>query len=480
MRVRAFASRLVATTSFSRLTLPAVAMMLWTTLGPAAPTIAAENKDRPNFVIIVADDLGYADLGVQGCKDIPTPNIDSMAAAGVRFTNGYVSCPVCSPTRAGLQTGRYQQRFGHELNPGPPLSAEPNFGLPLSEVTLADRLKSAGYATGIVGKWHLGYQPKMHPLERGYDEFFGFLAGSHDYLECDDEKKGPILRGKTVVEEKEYLTEALARESAAFIERHKAGPFMLMLTFNAIHTPMQATDKYLERFEAIKDPLRKKTAAMLSAMDDAVGVVLKKLRDAELEEKTLIFFVSDNGGPTKANGSRNTPLRGFKSQVWEGGIRVPFLAQWKGRILAGKVYDKPVSALDIHPTCLAASGGKFEIPSDKALDGVDLLPFLIGTKPGMPHDALFWRYGTHSAVRKGDYKLVRINKEEGLYDLAADLSEAKNLIDEQPDIARELRELYKRWDAELIPPAWGRPGVVGKTQPGQDVSIQPKPAGGKQ
>ena len=420
----------------------------------------------PNFVILVADDLGYADLGCQGCKDVPTPHIDSLAAGGVRFTNGYVSCPVCSPTRAGLMTGRYQQRFGHELNPGPPHIAEPNFGLPLGEVTLADRLKAAGYVTGLVGKWHLGYQPQFHPFKRGFDEFYGFLSGSHDYF--DAAPPVPILRGKEAVPLEEYLTDVFGREAVAFIERHKARPFLLMLTFNAVHAPMQAPQKYLEQFASIEDPLRQKLAAMLGAMDDAVGEVLKAIRGAGLEEDTLIFFVSDNGGPTKVNGSRNDPLRGFKGTAYEGGIRVPFLVQWKGRVPAGKVYDEPVIALDIHPTCLAAAGGRFDIPADKPLDGVNLLPYLCGEKSGRPHDVLYWRYGIQSAVRLGNYKLVRSNKDEELFDLAADIGEQRDLSDDKPEIVNELGKALDDWSAQMKPPAWGRAGVPGKAQPGQE------------
>lgn len=446
--------------------LAGLAMTAGTARELAAETKTADQGRPPNIVIIVADDQGYADLGVQGCKDIPTPHIDSLAANGVRFTNGYVSCPVCSPTRAGLQTGRYQQRFGHELNPGPPQSAEPDFGLPLTEITLADRLKAAGYITGIVGKWHLGYNPPFHPLKRGYDEFFGFLAGSHDYFAEGD--RGPIMRGTEPLAEKEYLTDAFGREAAAFIERHKQKPFMLMLTFNAIHTPMQYPQKYLDRFKSIDDPLRQKTAAMLNAMDDNVGRVLKTLRECGIEKDTLIFYISDNGGPTPTNGSRNTPLRGTKGQVWEGGIRVPFLVQWKGRIPSGKVYEKPVISLDIHPTCLAASGGKFDIPKDKALDGVNLLPYVNGENKGNPHEVLFWRYGSHAAIRKGDYKLVRTAQGEGLYDLAADIAEENDLKDRKPEVVRALRDTYDKWSSQMIAPAWGRPGTQGGIQPRQE------------
>lgn len=417
----------------------------------------ASERVKPNIVILVSDDHGYGDISSQGCEDIPTPNIDSLGKNGVRFSDGYVSCPVCSPMRAGLQTGRYQQRYGHEFNPGPPGHASPNFGLPVGEITLADRLKQAGYTTGLIGKWHLGYNPEFHPLKRGYDEFFGFISGMHDYFISDDPVRGPILRGMDRIEEEAYLTEAFAREAAAFINQHKARPFMLMVTFNALHSPLQAPEKYLARFPSIPEKKRRIYAAMTSAMDDAVGQVLDTLRKTGLEENTLIFFLSDNGGPTSLTTSRNWPLRGEKGDVWEGGIRVPFLVQWKGRIPAGKVYDQPVIALDIHPTCIAASGGKFDIPADKALDGIDLLPYLTGAKSGAPHAELYWRYGNLSAVRKSNYKLVRVSDRTHLYDLARDISEQNDLAGEKPEVVKGLQALYDKWDKQLIPPAW-KPG----------------------
>jgi arylsulfatase A-like enzyme len=419
--------------------------------GPPAPA------RQTNILIIVADDLGYAELGVQGCLDVPTPNIDSLARNGVRFTNGYVSCPVCSPTRAGLLTGRYQQRFGHEFNPGPAAQADPQFGLPLTEVTLAERLKPSGYATGMVGKWHLGFQPEMQPPKRGFDEFFGFLGGAHAYLPGAAGAAGPILRGAESVTETEYLTEAFAREAVAFIDRHQKDPFFLYLTFNAVHAPMQATEKYRARFDAIQDEKRRTFAAMLSALDDAVGSVLGKLRAANLEGNTLIFFVSDNGGPTPNTTSRNDPLRGTKGQVFEGGIRVPFLIQWKGRVPAGRVYDQPVIALDLHPTAVAAAGGP--IPADAKLDGVNLLPYLTGDHKNPPHDRLFWRFGPQSAVRLGDWKLVQQgNGAAQLYNLAEDIGEKNDLAAREPDQLQALQAAYDAWNAQLAEPRWQRGG----------------------
>jgi arylsulfatase A-like enzyme len=422
----------------------------------AAPWLLRGAARKPNIVLIVADDLGYGELGVQGCKDVATPNIDSIARNGVRFTNGYVSCPVCSPTRAGLNTGRYQQRFGHEFNPGPALAAQDNFGLPLTETTLANRLKSLGYATGMFGKWHLGYRPEYHPQKRGFDEFFGFLGGAHSYIDAQADPNNLILRGTQPVDEKSYTTEAFAREAAAFIDRHQRDRFFVYLPFNAVHAPLQSIEKYLARFTAIQDSRRRTFAAMQSAMDDAVGRILLLLRETKNEENTLVFFISDNGGPTASTTSANGPLRGFKGQVLEGGIRVPYMVQWKGRIPAGRVFGSPVISLDILPTAVAAAGGR--IPQDAKLDGVNLLPYLAGAAKGVPHDKLYWRFGEQWAIRAGDWKLL--SQGEGdlqLYNLAQDIGEAKNLAPGDPGKVQELRTTYEAWNRELAPPKWGRP-----------------------
>ncbi len=313
----------------------------------SSATLSAADA-RPNIVILVADDLGYADIGCHGGKEIPTPHIDSIAAAGVRCTSGYVSGPYCSPTRAGLLTGRYQQRFGHEFNPGPPTAENANFGLSLKETTLPQRLKEAGYATGMVGKWHLGHKDEFHPLSRGFQEFYGFLGGSHTYFNEQKKPNDPIMRGREAIAEPEYLTDAFQREAVAYIDRHQKEPFFLYMTFNAVHTPMDATDKYLARFSKIEDPKRRAYAAMLSAMDDAIGAIVGKLKATGIEDNTLVFFISDNGGPTAVNTGLNTPLSGVKAQTAEGGIRVPYLVQWKKKLPAGKIYDVADIAADPH------------------------------------------------------------------------------------------------------------------------------------
>lgn len=434
----------------------AVAALLCPSVVVASDSAQAGGRQtkRPNIVLIVSDDQGYADIGVQGCKDIPTPNMDGFARSGVRFTNGYVSCPVCAPTRAGLMTGRYQQRFGFEFNPGPEGQASERFGLPLTEKTIAERLKPAGYVTGMVGKWHLGFKAGMQPPQRGFDEFFGFLAGACQYLPGPRAAVAPILRGQEPVDEKEYLTDAFKREAMAFIDRHKNVPFFLYVPFNAVHSPLQATDKYLKRFDGISDRNRRIHAAMLSALDDAVGEIMTKLRDSGLEENTLVFYLSDNGGPTRQTTSSNAPLRGFKGDVFEGGIRVPFMVSWKGVLPAGKVYDHPVISLDIHPTILAAAG--VEPPPDARLDGVDLLPYLKGEKTERPHDTLFWRFGNQWAVRSGDWKLLKATQDADpmLFNLRDDVGEQNDLAAGEPERAKTLRGVYEEWNKQLASPRW--------------------------
>ena len=413
------------------------------------------SAQRDNVIVILADDLGYGELGVQGCQDIPTPHIDSIAHNGTRFTSGYVSCPVCAPTRAGLMTGRYQQRFGFETNPGPEEYADAKFGLPREEVTLAEKLRDLGYATGMVGKWHLGYRTELQPTQRGFDEFFGFLSGATDYLP-GARRGGRILRGTEVVDEPEYLTDAFAREAVSFIDRHAQQPFFLYLAPNAVHGPLQATEQYLQRFANIEDMKRRTYAAMTAAMDDAIGRVLDRLRQHNLEENTLIFFLSDNGGPTPVTTSRNGPLRGHKGQVYEGGIRVPFMVQGKGRIAAGKVYDAPVIALDVHPTVLAAVGES--INPQWRIDGVNLLPYLLGERSNPPHDTLYWRFRTQRAIRQGEWKLVMSGRPGAweLYNLAEDIGEQRDLAAQEPDKVREMAAAWEAWNSELMEPLWER------------------------
>jgi arylsulfatase A-like enzyme len=429
-----------------------------------APVQSAQDSPRPNILILFSDDQGYADLGVQGAKDIPTPNIDSLARNGMRFTSAYVSSPMCSPSRAGLLTGRSQSRFGHDVNWHPewPVDPEDTRGLPLSEKTLGDQLRAAGYRTGIVGKWHLGEAPPFHPNRRGFDEFFGFISGGHNYQTAGYRDTPPLHHYNTLLErngepqpaEPGYLTTVLGEESAAFIHRNKENPWVLYTAFNAPHTPIEVTPELLERVKNIEDENRRAYAAMIVGLDDAVGRILQQLRDDGLDERTLVFFLSDNGGTTENKTSSNIPLRGRKGTMWEGGIRVPFLAQWKGVLPAGTTYDRPVSSLDILPTALAAAGA----PSiaEQPLDGVDLLPYLTGKKSGDPHDSLCWRIAERDiwAIRSGNHKLVHQDKQVRLYDLSADIGEQRDLAGKLPEVQDRLQKEFNKWEAGLSKPLW--------------------------
>ena len=461
--------------------LPVLALAAVATVGMMTLCADARAQRRPpNIVVIVADDMGYGDVGAYGGTDIPTPNIDALARAGTRFTDAYVSGPVCSPTRAGLMTGRYQQRFGHEFNVGL-TSIGDDLGLSLEERTIADYLKAAGYRTALFGKWHLGFEPQFHPMERGFDEFFGFLAGAHSYMSPQTVGPNPIYDGRARASETQYLTDELANRAAEFIHRNRAQPFLLYLAFNAVHVPLEVTEKYVARFAGITDPRRRTYAAMLSAMDDGIGRALDALQKEQLDEHTLIFFFSDNGGPTTAggiNGSRNAPLRGSKGETLEGGIRVPFIVRWKGRVPEGKTDARPIMQIDVLPTALAAAGVK-PLP-ERTLDGVNLLPFLTGERAGSPHDALYWRSGWSMAIRKGDWKLVKVGERAAhtdsavvtdltgaaLYNLRDDIAEGTDLSGKYPDKVRELGADWTRWTKALVMPRWPPPRPRGPPESG--------------
>ena len=442
-------------------------VVLWGLLPAAWLPAAAPAAEKPSVIVILADDLGYADLGFQGAKDIPTPHLDRLAREGVRSTSGYVSHPFCSPTRAGLMTGRYQQRFGHENNPRYDPKDE-KLGLPLEQVTFAQVMRSAGYATGAVGKWHLGATPRLHPMKRGFDEYFGLIGGGHDYFKAGPpgetrEYLIPLQRDGQPVVEEEYLTEALSREAVAFVRRHCQQHFFLYLAYNAPHTPLQVPERYLGRVAGIEDPTRRAYAAMITAVDDGVGQLLAALGELGLERRTLVFFLSDNGGPTSVTHSSNAPLRGQKGSVLEGGIRVPLVVRWTGHLPSGKVYPQPVICLDILPTAAAAGGAP--LPGDRTLDGVNLLPYLRGEVQSPPHEFLFWRAGSGQAyaVRHGRYKLVKTGKEPAqLFDLETDIGESKDLAAAEPERAAALAQKYAEWNAGLVPPLWENPRPAAK------------------
>ncbi len=442
----------------------------------------------PNVVLIVVDDLGYCDSELYGCDTVPTPNIKRLADEGVRFTDGYVSSPVCSPSRAGILTGRYQQRFGHEFLPG----SEPgnDSGLPVGEVTLADAMKDAGYVTGMVGKWHLGSQEKFNPVNRGFDEFFGMVTWGADYLDPTREDahvvrragenvnesepsskpawKGrghdTLMRGTTPIEEDDYLTDAFTREAVAFIDRHRERPFFLYLPYTAVHGPLQVTQKYYDRFPHVENESGRIYAAMTSALDDGIGVVLSALEESGIEENTLVVFLSDNGGGV-SDIVNNGPLRLGKQTMFEGGVRVPFAMKWPARIPKGPTYEHPVSALDVFPTAVAAAGGT--LPSNVTIDGVDLIPYLDGSTSERPHAKLFWRAGPIWAAREGDWKLIYAADRYWLYDLTNDIGEITNLADKRQDVVKRITASYNQWNAGNIEPLW--PTFGAKTMPAFSV-----------
>jgi arylsulfatase A-like enzyme len=426
----------------------------------ASPLDAAVR--RPNIIVILADDLGYADVGFTGCKDFATPNIDRLARTGLRFTNACVSHPFCSPTRAGLMTGRYQHRFGHENNPtyNP---ADEVAGLPTGEITIANVLSDAGYVTGQIGKWHLGAAPKFHPLRRGFREQFGFIGGGHDYFKAEPDNPHareymiPIERNGKPVAETEYLTDAFSREAISFVRRHAKDPFFLYLAYNSPHTPLQAPQKYLDRVSNISDEIRRKYAAMICCMDDGIGRLMAAMEELKLDNDTLLFFLSDNGGPGPVTHADNHPYRGFKGQVYEGGIHVPFVARWRGRLPAGETYGSPVISLDIFPTAAAVAGAK--VPSDRSIDGVNLLPHITGKGSPPPHDLLYWRTGGGEsfAVRQGNMKLVKIGKRTELYDLEADIGESKDLAGQKTEALHRLETARERWNRQMVAPLFESP-----------------------
>ena len=366
-------------------------------------------------------------------------------------------------------TGRYQTRFGHELNLIGRQNMAPDAGLPLSETTLATRLQEAGYRTAAVGKWHLGASPKYHPQSRGFDEFFGFLHEGHFYAPAGGEPvasrlrtneppyddANPLMRGRLPVEEPEYLTRALAREAVSFLQRNRRRPFFLYLPFNAVHSPMQAAHQDLDRYARIPDMHRRMFAAMLGALDEAVGRVLENL-----DSNTLVVFLSDNGGPIQELTSGNGALRGQKGQLYEGGIRVPFLMEWKSRIRGGQTIGDPVISCDLFPTLLSAAGVRHR---GQPLDGVDLLPRLTGRTRGAPHAALFWRYGRSKALRSGDWKIVQQRPRGAdaetpwqLFNLRADAGETTDLAAVHAGRAKSMSATWEALNGEMVPPLWGR------------------------
>lgn len=462
------------------------------------------SEKKPNIIILLADDLGKYDISLYGGKSTPTPQIDSLAASGVTFTDGYVSSSICSPSRAGLLTGRYQERFGHEFQPGdrypknnleyyafkylintdswrlnpkieyPSDASIATQGLPQSEITFADLAKRKGYNTAIIGKWHLGHNKGFFPLDRGFDYHYGFYQAFSLFTPEDDNPDiinhhhkdftdkviwgngrvgiGQIRRDTTIIKDKAYLTETFADEAEAFIDKNKSKPFLLYVPFNAPHTPFQVRKKYYDRFPNVKDENKRVYFAMISALDDAIGRIVTKVKKEGLEENTLIIFASDNGGADYTFATTNAPLKGGKFSHFEGGINVPFALSWKGKIKPHTVYKTPVSSLDIFSTIAAAIHS--DLPKDRVYDGVDLISTVNNNKEA--HKNLYWRSGDAKAIRSGEWKLIISGKthQQWLYNLASDKSEKTDLAQQNPAKVKELQTALQNWEKGLVKPLW--------------------------
>lgn len=430
-----------------RLALPgAVAALLLLTALAAAQSAKAPPK-RPNVVLILVDDMGYGDLSCYGCRDIKTTHIDKLAAGGVRLTDFYSNGPVCTPTRAALMTGRWQQRVGLEwaISPG---MKEP--GLPAKETSLARMLKDAGYGTGMFGKWHLGYKPEFGPNAHGFDEFSGLLSGNVDhYSHKENNGEHDWYENEKNTEVKGYSTDLITARAVDFIKRKGKDPFFLYVPYNSVHWPFQPPDKPDDVREKATwhNGTRKDYAAMLQRIDDGVGQITRALEDARVADNTLVIFTDDNGGERLSD---NGPLFHHKATLWEGGIRVPCILRWPGTIPAGAVSNQPAITMDLTATILAAC--EVKPPEGRALDGVNLLPVLTG-KADMPVRAFFWRIDRadrkQKAVRMGNWKYVRDGAIEMLFDLSRDVGERKDLGYQNPEKLADLRKLLADWEAEM-------------------------------
>ena len=471
----------------------------------AGPGTAPAGPRPPNVVVIMADDLGFNDVSTFGggltAQGVPTPNIDAISQAGVRFDQGYASAAVCSPSRAALLTGRYASRFGFEFTPTPGAMAKVapmlelggtrlrevithpevtnriasfnELGVPASEITLAELLKARGYHTVHLGKWHLGGTPEMRPNNQGFDESLYMESGL--YLPEDDPnvvnaKIGfdpidaflwPNMRFAVSYnagrwfEPRNYLTDYLTDEAVTAIQQNRHQPFFIYLAHWGVHTPMQAAKVDYDALSNITDHTERVHAAMVRAIDRSVGKVLQALRDEGLEDNTIVIFTSDNGGPGYVGLPQlNKPFRGWKLTQFEGGLRVPFVAQWPGHIPAGSRYQQPVTSRDILPTVVAAAGG--QLPTDRPLDGINLLPYLAAGAPLQPPRNLFWRDGSYQAVRAGDWKLQQAARPDKvwLYNLQDDPTEQHNLATAQPAKVVELQALLAAHNGQMQPPAW--------------------------
>jgi arylsulfatase A-like enzyme len=432
------------------------ALALSPCLGAVANAVAASADGRPNILFILADDLGYADLSVYGQHDFSTPNLDRLASQGLRFKQAYANSAVCSATRFGLITGRYQYRLRGGLEE-PIAGASDTVGLPPDHPTLPSLLKKAGYKTALFGKWHLGYLPKFSPLKSGYDEFFGNYGGAVDYFthkgRVGADVREDLFEGETPVHEAGYYTDVLAAHASRYLERQKADePFFLSLHFTAPHWPWEgphdeAVSREIKSLFHYDGGSLAKYAEIVVALDEAVGRVLKTLGDKGLAENTIVIFTSDNGGERF---SHNWPFSGQKTELLEGGIRVPALLRWPGKIAAGRTTEQVSITMDWLPTLLAAAGGAPDpaYPSD----GLNLLPILLGTQ-AVAERTLFWRYKAHSqrAARSGDWKYLKIQENEFLFNVVQDTRERANLTERHPEAFSKLKTLWESWNSAMLP-----------------------------
>ncbi len=410
----------------------------------SSPEEFKSSQEQPNVIVILVDDAGYIDFGFMGSEDMETPRIDELAASGTVFTDAHVSATVCAPSRAGLLTGKYQQRFGFEAN------GTGGIGLSDDVQTIADVFKNNGYLTYALGKWHLGEEESDHPNNRGFDEFFGFLTGSRSYFPIKDPSRINMLQhnGERVKFEG-YMTDVLGDKSVEYVEQSGSHPFFMYLAYNAVHTPMDAKKEDLEKY---KNHPRQKLAAMTWSLDENIGKLLDKLGEQGLRENTLIYFLSDNGGAHN-NQSKEGALKGWKGNQFEGGHRVPFVVSYPKSFSGGNKFEGLSSSLDIFATSIEAAG--IQKPDDLLLDGVNLLPFLTGDQLGNPHEKLFWRKLEESGARLGLYKTVRLkNFGVNLYDLNSDLGESKNLAEVDPEQLNLMEKAFGEWEAQLMKPLW--------------------------
>ena len=414
------------------------------------------NKLKPNVLLILVDDLGYNDIGYHGNDTVQTPRIDKLAKEGVIFKNGYVTASVCGPTRAALITGIYQQRFGSEDNPAPyKRNPDDVIGLPLNIPTIAERLKEIGYHTAVYGKWHLGGErgnKKLMPLQRGFDDFYGFLEGAALYIDSTNTEK-KYMRGNEIIDrEYRYFTDAVGDEACRFIDAHNDDPFFLYLPFSGVHAPLQATLQDITRFSHVPNEKRRKMCAMLYALDRNIGKVVDKLAEHHLTKETLIVFLSDNGGNPQDNFSYNLPLKGQKGQYYEGGIKIPFFINWIDKIEGGKPYTLPVSSLDVVPTILNAVSYDNEVVN---LDGVNLLPYLKRGNTDYPHEYLYWKLNEKSAIRDREWKLVKHGQQTELYHISIDPNETQNVYEKNQNEVNRLEKEYTNWNHSNIPARYG-------------------------